>query len=110
MQELIESFKKFIPALFMALFGVLAGYALREGERWSLRSLVANVIFGTFAGVVVYLLLSDYPSIPPGLKWAGVGLSGYMAKEILGILSRRLLKTAQAIDKDKELTGVRKKK
>jgi len=95
LKELYDGFKDLIPATIMALFGVLAGYALREGDNWRLRLLFSNIIFGVFAGLMVYFGIRDVGNIPGGMQNVLIGMGGFLARDLLGLLTKFFMRRAK---------------
>ena len=93
MKDIVKMGMEILPAVSLAVFGgltrTLVGKNLKERYNWRIG--ITEMVIAGFAGVVLHLLMSEY-NISEGYKSAAIALSGYSAREVLGLLRTGLLK------------------
>lgn len=83
----------YLSCLFACFGGLTRTLVGRKPtDSYSYRLALGEVIISLFAGCVLYCTLSEYESIPRGIRLSAIGMMGFSAKEALGIIREKFLK------------------
>lgn len=91
-----------VPAVALAVMGGVARVLIASKRRECLLrvliwDMLVGVVAASFAGVITWLLLESSP-IPPGIQAGIVGMAGYSGPQLLAVLSRKLIASADKCD------------
>jgi hypothetical protein len=95
-QEYIDKVYELIPAIIVAIFGGLSGEIIRgdkrsKSGRGDVSRMISFLVVWIFSGLMAWAIIIDM-DLPLGANILIIGMSSFLSKEFLSILSSAFIK------------------
>lgn len=97
--KIFETVRELAPVILLAAFGGFTRtIANKDGEKFTIRRTIAEIIVAIFCGLLIHWVLKSF-DVAEHIKTAAVALAGYSSRCVLSIIHAEFLSKIRIITK-----------